>query len=63
VPVQQPIGGHAVYVDANKFVPNIPKEEYRAQALAVELYIVACIRGVEIGTILADRDSVTRENR
>jgi len=63
VPVQKPIGGHAVYLDANKFVPNIPKEEYRAQALAIELYIVAGIRGVEIGTILADRDPETRENR
>ncbi len=63
VPVQKPIGGHAVYLDANKFVPTIPKEEYRAQALAIELYIVAGIRGVEIGTILADRDPETRENR
>ncbi len=63
VPVQKPIGGHAVYLDANKFVPTIPKEEYRAQALAVELYIIAGIRGVEIGTILADRDPETRENR
>jgi len=63
VPVQKPIGGHAVYLDANKFVPTIPKEEYRAQALAIELYIIAGIRGVEIGTILADRDPITRENR
>lgn len=63
VPVQKPIGGHAVYLDANKFVPTIPKEEYRAQALAIELYIMAGIRGVEIGTILADRDPETRENR
>ncbi len=63
VPVQKPIGGHAVYLDANKFVPKIPKEEYRAQALAIELYIVGGIRGVEIGTILADRDPETRENR
>ena len=63
VPVQKPIGGHAVYLDANKFVPTIPKEEYRAQALAIELYIVAGIRGVEIGTILADRDPETRKNR
>ena len=63
VPVQKPIGGHAVYLDANKFVPTIPKEEYRAQALAIELYIIAGIRGVEIGTILADRDPETRENR
>lgn len=63
VPVQKPIGGHAVYLDANKFVPNIPRDEYRGQALAVELYLAAGIRGVEIGTILADRDPETRENR
>ena len=63
VPVLKPFGGHAIYIDATKFVPNIPKEEYRAQALAIELYIVAGIRGVEIGTLLADRDPITRENR
>lgn len=63
VPVQQPFGGHAIYLDANKFVPNISKEEYRAQSLAIELYIVGGIRGVEIGTILADRDPISRDNR
>jgi len=63
VPVQQPFGGHAIYLDATKFVSNIPLEEYRAQSLAVELYITAGIRGVEIGTILADRDPITRDNR
>ena len=63
VPVQQPIGGHAIYLDANKFVPTIPREQFRAQSLAIELYIVGGIRGVEIGTILADRDPETRENR
>ena len=63
VPVQQPFGGHAIYLDADKFIPNISKEEYRAQSLAIELYIVAGIRAVEIGTILADRDPVTRDNR
>lgn len=63
VPVQQPFGGHAIFLDANKFVPTIPREEYRAQALAIELYIVGGIRSVEIGTVLADRDPVTRENR
>ena len=62
-PVLQPIGGHAVFLDANKFVPTIPREEYRAQALAIELYIVGGIRGVEIGTVLADRDPFTRKNR
>ncbi len=63
VPVQQPFGGHAIFLDANKFVPKIPRNEYRAQALAIELYIVGGIRGVEIGTVLADRDPITRKNR
>ena len=63
IPVQQPIGGHAIFLDANKFVPTIPRDEYRAQALAIELYIIGGIRGVEIGTILADRDPFTHKNR
>ena len=63
VPVIQPYGGHAIFIDANKFVPTIPRDEYRAQALAIELYIVGGIRGVEIGTVLADRDPFTRKNR
>ena len=63
VPVQLPYGGHAIFVDASKVLSNVPKEQFRAQTLAVELYIEAGIRGVEIGAILADRDPVTRENR
>ena len=63
IPVQQPIGGHAVFVDAKRFSPNLPKEEFQAQTLAVELYKEAGVRGVEIGALLADRDPVTRENR
>lgn len=63
VPTQQPAGGHAVYVDAKRFLPNIKKEEFIAQTLAVELYIEGGVRAVEIGAILADRDPQTRENR
>ncbi len=63
VPVQFPFGGHAIFVDAKRFLPNVPVEQYIAQTLAVELYIEGGVRGVEIGTLLADRDPVTRENR
>ena len=63
VPYQRPAGGHAIFVDAKRVLPNIAKEEYIAQTLAVELYVEAGIRGVEIGAILADRDPETHENR
>jgi len=63
VPVQYPFGGHAIFVDAKKFLPNMAKEEYIAQTLGVELYIEGGVRGVEIGTLLADRDPATGENR
>ena len=63
IPVQQPFGGHAIFVDARKFLPNVPKEQFQAQTLAIELYIEGGVRAVEIGTLMADRDPVTRENR
>ncbi len=63
VPILQPTGGHAIFIDAKKFFPKIPKEEYIAQTLVVELYLEGGIRAVEVGTLLADRDPETRENR
>lgn len=63
VPIQEPFGGHAIFVDAKKFLSHIPQQEFPAQRLAVELYLEGGIRGVEIGAIMADRDPVTRENR
>ena len=63
IPYQRPVGGHAIFVDADRVLDQIPKEEFPAQTLAIELYIEAGVRGCEIGYILADRDPVTRENR
>ncbi|MDA3942821.1 MAG: tryptophanase [Bacteroidetes bacterium] len=63
IPVQYPFGGHAIFVDAKRFLPQLPKEQFAAQTLAVELYVEGGVRGVEIGAIMADRDPVSRENR
>ena len=63
IPYQRPAGGHAIFVDASKVLTAVPKEEFPAQTLAIELYLEAGVGGCEIGYILADRDPVTRENR
>ena len=63
IPVQEPFGGHAIFVDATRFIPHVPREEYIAQTLALEIYLESGVRAVEIGTLLADRDPETRENR
>ncbi|NDV65622.1 tryptophanase [Bacteroides sp. 224] len=63
IPYQRPAGGHAIFVDAPKVLTHVPKEEFPAQTLTIELYLEAGIRGCEIGYILADRDPVTHENR
>ena len=63
IPYQRPVGGHAVFIDADKVLDRVPKEEFPAQTLTIELYREAGVRGCEIGYILADRDPITRENR
>ena len=51
VPIVEPPGGHAVYVDAGAFLPHIPREAYPGQSLAVALYQIGGIRGVELGSV------------
>jgi len=63
IPYQRPAGGHAIFVDADKVLTHVPKEEFPAQTLTCELYLEAGVRACEIGYMLADRDPVTRENR
>lgn len=57
VPVVQPVGGHAVFVDARAFLPHIPSLEYPGQALACALYEAGGIRSCEIGTVMFGRQT------
>ena len=62
IPIVQPVGGHAVFLDARGFYPHIPQEEFPAQTLAAELYLDSGIRAMERGIASAGRDPVTGEH-
>jgi tryptophanase len=62
VPIVQPPGGHAIYIDARAMLPHIPPAQYPGQALVAELYLEAGIRSVEIGSVMfARKDRKTGE--
>ena len=61
--VVQPVGGHAVYLDAGATLPHIPPAEFPGWALSCSLYLAGGVRTAEIGSVMAGRDPVTGENR
>ncbi len=64
VPVLKPAGGHGVFVDARRFLPHVPQEQFPGQALAVALYLETGVRSCEIGSVMfAKRDKDTGEMR
>jgi tyrosine phenol-lyase len=63
VPIVNPIGSHAIFIDAREFLSHVDQDDYPAQSLAAELYLEAGIRTMERGNVSAGRDPVTGKNR
>jgi tyrosine phenol-lyase len=62
IPIVRPIGGHGIFLDAARFLPHIPREEFPAQALAAALYVDSGVRAMERGAVSAGRDHDTGKN-
>jgi tyrosine phenol-lyase len=63
IPIVQPIGGHAIFLDARAFYPQVTQDEFPAQTLAAELYRDSGVRSMERGNVSAGRDPATGKHR
>jgi len=63
IPIVQPVGGHAIFLDARRFYPHIPQEQFPAQALTAALYLDSGVRAMERGIVSAGRDPETGDHR
>lgn len=63
IPIVQPVGGHAIFLDAKAFYPHMPQDHFPAQTLTSELYVDSGVRGMERGIVSAGRDPETGEHR
>jgi tyrosine phenol-lyase len=62
IPYVKPIGGHAIFLDAKKFLRHIPQDQFPAQTLAAEIYVDSGVRGMERGIVSAGRNKETGEH-
>ncbi len=63
IPIVQPVGGHAIFVDAKRFYPHIPQDQFPSQTLAAQLYLDSGVRSMERGVVSAGRNPETGEHR
>lgn len=63
VPIVEPPGGHAVFIDARRFLPHLPQDQFPAQRLAGEIYLAAGVRAMERGIVSAGRDPETGQHK